>query len=59
MKRRDNEDAREWASSIGSDTIDIVDAAPGSIARRPLKAPMPMKVLAELREKLSQGKVPS
>lgn len=38
MTRRDNEDGRVWASTIGSDTIDLVDAPLRPTP--PLKAPL-------------------
>ena len=55
QKQRD-EDARVWASSIGSTTIDIVDRKAPNATHRPLRAPLvPTDKLAELR-RLMEGK---
>lgn len=54
MKRRDNEDARTWASSIGSTTIDIRDKRAPGMPTAPLRAPLvPIDKLAELQRLLS------
>lgn len=51
MKRRDNEDARVWASSIDADTIDIRDRVAIGSQPRTIRARLPVDKLIELRSR--------
>lgn len=49
-KQRDNQDARVWASSIGSDVIDIRDKRAPNAKHVHLKAALPLDALEALRD---------